>query len=169
MLTRLVRSAKPAIQLVNAFSATSEKRYVDALGHLAQIGRVGETDHEVRLLKGLLCVRLSRFPEAFREYVAAYDLISSSPRLSGPAKAYLETVAARGALYAADRLPPDERPGLGVMRPAELSEIDLNRIPEHIKRNFPLPEHPDWGRMAGRVSVGRQVRTWLKRCLLWTR
>lgn len=169
MFARLIRSVKAARLVVDAFSAASEGRYDDAHLSLAKLGHEGDRDHEVRLLKGLLYTRSHRFAEALREYAAAYEFVSCSSRLNGPTKAYLETIAARGVFYAADRLTPENRPNLELIAPAELSDIRLDRVPRHIKRNFPLPDHPDWRQTSDLSRFKWHLWGPLKRLVRWTR
>lgn len=144
MLARLYRGLVNAIQIDRAFTAANESRIDDALAILDGKVRAAEDLYYVRLLRGQLYERSARIDQAFREYLAAHELIVGSARLIEPEKTYFEAFAAIAARRCAAALPRslsrEEEDRLRV----RFDRVDLRKVPGRVKAYFPLPEHPKW-------------------------
>jgi hypothetical protein len=147
VLGRLYRRLVNTIHINRAFVFARASRDKEALEILERKVRDADDVYYVRLLKGQLYEKAGRAADALREYVAAHAAIGKPSHLSAAERAYFEAFAAVAAQRCARQVSGGAVPDDVLRRcRAGFDDINLRLVPGQVKAQFPLPEHPKWGR-----------------------
>lgn len=126
-----------------------DEEYKKALDGLDKMYRTKNYKFEIDMLKAQIFDQQSRHHECLTLAQSLINQIKTNKKINAEEKkyctAYLLWIAAvNGKKVHADKRFENEIPSVGY-----LSQIKLDNIPQHWKKNFPLRIHPDWKRLEG--------------------
>ena len=151
MLQSWFNRVRAARLWVSAVDSCSKERFSDAFQAIESIEKIippsngskaDEFDPRLPLLKALVLIKLDRTEEALRlikglDQVLRRSTIAQLKYLRGYMSLLMQTVKYYNRFAAID---PELEPLLRL----NLEDIDLDKVPSHIKRIFPIPSHSKW-------------------------
>lgn len=132
-----------ALRWVRSLDFASKGDYQSALQQLEKIDQhFSGKKAEYHLLKGFLCYATSADQAAIENLEMAIRLIGLSHRYQEEDKRYLICYANPLLRKAKSKL-AQENLSIG-LSPSDCDNIDLSSVKKHLKKNFPLRDHPNW-------------------------
>jgi hypothetical protein len=96
------------------------------------------------LLRSLCLTRVKRYDSAMEELAPLQRFLQDG---TSEESRYLRCYAARLIAYAVTQLSPQTLPtDVRILSSLDYASVDLTKVPSHVKKNFPLDEHPQWGK-----------------------
>jgi len=138
LVERFYRALVDSIRVTRAFSATSRGEYREALAILDKLGRHAATFYEVYLIRGAIYTSLGMHDAAMPPLLDGARAVRADGRLSKAEVDYLIAYAIQYWQYSADQsgvriVPQDVVDTLTLDSP-----INVDVIPDRLRRNFPL-------------------------------
>jgi hypothetical protein len=97
-----------------------------------------------RLLKGYCLTEVKRYDAAMEELAPLQRYLQKG---TSEESKYLGCYSARLIAYVAARLSPQAIPkDFNSLSSLDYASVDLSKVPSRVKQNFPLDEHPHWGK-----------------------
>ena len=142
LFSRILRAPLAARSLVKAFDLAAKDRPEEALSVLNKARVDYEGWHkEFHLLRAHVSHRVSEFRLSVDDCDVTIDLIEAAPESSSE-----DNYELLYAVWVKDlSLKALGLPGITDDRwDKRFEELDLNQVSSRLKRDFPLPWHPDW-------------------------
>ncbi len=138
--SHLYRAVKGGVYWNRSLEFASKGNHEAALDEIVRIEEISPLLAESALLKGFLLYALNRDDEAVRSLIEAQKLVEASQKYSDDDKEYLKCYASVWGGEAAKKL--DRK----VLKPfaVDFERVPLSKVKKHLKRNFPLRDHPNW-------------------------
>jgi hypothetical protein len=137
-IRRVYRAVVDSIRVTRAFSAASRKERKEALAILDKLGRHASANYDVYLLRGAIYTGLGMHEAAMPQLLSGARAVRANGRFSKAEVNYLIAYAIQYWQYSADQsgvriVPQDVVDTLTLDGP-----IDVNVIPDRLRKSFPL-------------------------------
>lgn len=128
---------------VSALDDAAKEKYDDALEKLSKVESLMGEDAEFNLLRGFLCFATNDDSGVMNHMSKAIGLLEDSQKYSGDEKRYLICYA-RIWMGKTSECEDDSTPLEAGDSICNFSDINLSKVKNALKQNFPLRQHPEW-------------------------
>jgi hypothetical protein len=156
MINKLLHAIPAAFLWTKALDRASHGEFEKALDCLSRIERFGIKYFEYDILGGVAANRTGRHELAIRLFNRAMASLQNDRLVAEPVRAYLicfilSCIQDTNKHFYNDSNKERDNP----LKETEIDylKVHLNQVPERVKRNFPLFNHPNWRKETERVAA----------------
>jgi hypothetical protein len=151
MIVNWINRLRASRRWIRALDLAAKERFEAALAEVHSIENLAlhqthgttEFDIHLQLLKAWLLIEVKKPRDAIPIIVRLDQLFGSGAQ--SPLREYLRGYISLLAQHVVHAVPADAgKPELSSLLKFDVTQINLDRVPKHIKQKFPLPTHPNW-------------------------